>query len=278
MYNDKKFYQTYDLAYFKDDSMDRHTQDFALEEPLSIRVDDEPYSIVMRTPGDEIAHAAGFCFAEGLIDSKNDIASITFCSDDENSITLKLTEKRKDMVSGKIKNGCYLSQTSCGICGREMIDDLIKNLNAINTDTEITYSQINECINKFSGVQELYIRTRGTHAVMLFDRNLNIIGKAEDVGRHNAMDKAIGTLFLTNKLSDVFLAVVSSRLSFEMIQKSARAKIPIIVSMSNPTSMAVDLGSKLNMTLICQNKKAGFIVPCGENRIKASISKNTSIQ
>jgi FdhD protein len=102
---------------------------------------------------------------------------------------------------------------------------------------------------------------------MLFDSRYNIIVKAEDVGRHNAMDKSIGSLFLGNRLSDVCLAVLSSRISFEMIQKAARAGIPILISLSHPTSMAVELGLKLNMTLVCLDKKSGFIVPCGEKRI-----------
>jgi FdhD protein len=264
-----KIYQTYHLARYEDSTVNRYMQDFVREEPLLINVEEKPYSVVMRTPGDEIAHAGGFCLSEGLVDSPKDIVSITFCSDiDENSITVKLNDKRKKLVSKQLGRRAFLSQTSCGICGREMIEDLIHNLKVIDQEYEITYRKVFECVKKFLLHQEYYVRTRGTHAVMLFDSRLDIIVKAEDVGRHNAMDKAIGALFLENRLSDVYLAVVSSRISFEIIQKAARAGIPILISLSNPTSMAVELGLKLNMTLVCLDKKSGFIVPCGENRIR----------
>ena len=265
----KKIYQTYHLARYEDSSVDRIMQDFIREEPLFIRVEDRTYAVVMRTPGDEIAHAAGFCLSEGLVESPDDFASIGFCSDiDENSITVTLHEERKNLVSEQLERGGFLSQTSCGICGREMIEDLTNNLKVVEDKSVISYGQVIECVEKFFKHQEYYVRTRGTHAVMLFDSNLDIIVKAEDVGRHNAMDKAIGTLFLGNRLSDIYLAVLSSRISFEIIQKAARAGIPILISIAHPTSMAVELGLKLNMTLVCLDKKSGFIVPCGEKRIR----------
>jgi FdhD protein len=270
MSEESKIYQTYHLTHYKERSVKSYMQDFIREEPLHIIVEDKAYSVVMRTPGDEIAHAAGFCLSEGLVESPKDIASIGFCSDlDDNSVTVKINEERKKVVSEQIERGGFLSQTSCGICGREMIDDLIHDLKAINNESEISYRQVIECVGKFFQHQEYYTRTRGTHAVMLFDSGLNIIIKAEDVGRHNAMDKSIGALFLGNRLSDIFLAVLSSRISFEMIQKAARAQIPILISLSHPTSMAVELGLRLNMTLICLDKESGFIVPCGEQRISA---------
>ena len=128
MNNNSKIYQTYNLARYKDSSVNKYMQDFVREEPLHIQVGDKPYSVVMRTPGEEIAHAAGFCFSEGLIESPEDIASIGFCSDlDENSVMVNLIDERKKLVSEQIERGGFLSQTSCGICGREMIEDLIHN-------------------------------------------------------------------------------------------------------------------------------------------------------
>jgi FdhD protein len=265
-----KIYQAYKVERYEEGSVSEFSQDFVREEPLLIRVEDRPYSVVMRTPGDEIAHAAGFCLSEGLVESPDDIVSIAFCSDiDDNSVMVKLNEKRKESVSQQLDRQGFLSQTSCGICGREMIEDLTDNLKPVAEGPLISYRQVLECVEKFFKHQEYYGRTRGTHAVMLFDSSLNIIVKAEDVGRHNAMDKSVGSLFLGNKMSEICLAVLSSRISFEMIQKAARAAIPILISISHPTSMAVDLGLKLNMTLVCLDKKSGFIVPCGGKRVRA---------
>jgi FdhD protein len=270
MSGNQKAYESYPLTHYEERQVNSESRDFVREEPLLIRVEERPYSVVMRTPGDEVAHAVGFCLSEGLVESPKDIASIGFCSDfDENSITVLLNEATKQRVSDKLEKQGFLSQTSCGICGREMIDDLILHLNVVRKEYEITYQQVISCFEKFLQHQEHYTRTRGTHAVMLFDSRLQIISKAEDVGRHNAMDKAIGALFLENRLSEIHLAVLSSRISFEMIQKAARAGIPVLISKANPTSMAVELGKKLNMTLICLDKKSGFIVPCGEKRVRA---------
>ncbi|MBN2038863.1 MAG: formate dehydrogenase accessory sulfurtransferase FdhD [Spirochaetes bacterium] len=268
----KDTFLTYDLLYYEEKTISRHSQDLVREEPLSIKVENMPHSVVMRTPGYETAHTAGFCYSEGLIESGSDIVSIDFSSEDNNnSVTVKLTDKRKKIISNKTKKRLFLSQTNCAKSGHEMLNDLINNLNTVDKKSEITYSQVIDCVVKFTEVQEFYTRTRGTHAVMLFNGSLDIIAKAEDVGRHNAMDKAIGTLVLDDKLSDIYLAVISSRISFEMMQKAARAGIPILISFSNPTSMAVELGLKLNMTLISLNKKnSGFIVSCCEHRIKTS--------
>ena len=269
MDENRKIFQTYQVARYEDGFVNMVVQDFVREEPLLIMVEDKPYAIVMRTPGDEIAHVAGFCLSEGLVESLEDFTSIGFCGDlDENSVMVTLNEERKKLVSEQLDRGGFLSQTSCGICGRDMIDDLIDNLKVVEEESEISYGQVLACVEKFFQYQEYYVRTRGTHAVMLFNSSLDIIVKAEDVGRHNAMDKSIGALFLGNRLSDVYLAVVSSRISFEIIQKAARAGIPILISLSHPTSMAVELGLKLNMTLVCLDKKSGFIVPCGEKRIR----------
>ena len=269
MEQDAKTYKTYRPVRYEDGSMVDEPRDFVREEPLLIRVEDRPYAVVMRTPGDEIEHAAGFCLSEGLVESPEDIASIGFCSDlDENSVTVRLNERRRARVSERLESRGFLSQTSCGICGREMIEDLTDNLEAAGDGAVIAYEHVFDCFDAFLKEQTYYDRTRGTHAVMLFDSNRRVLVKAEDVGRHNAMDKSVGGAFLTNRLSRVHLAVLSSRISFEMIQKAARAGIAILISKSNPTSMAVELGLRLNMTLVCLDKRSGFIVPCGEKRIR----------
>jgi FdhD protein len=270
MDENRKIFQAYQVARYEDGFVNRAVQDFVREEPLLIRVEDRPYAVIMRTPGDEIAHAAGFCLSEGLVESPEDFTSIGFCSDiDENSVMVTLRDERKKLVVEQLEKGGFLSQTSCGICGREMIEDLTHNLKVVDEESEISYRQVLECVERFSQQQEHYVRTRGTHAAMLFDSKFEIIAKAEDVGRHNTMDKSIGALFLVNRLSDVYLAVLSSRISFEMIQKAARAGIPILISISHPTSLAVQLGLKLNITLVCLDKQSGFIVPCGEKRMRA---------
>ncbi len=102
---------------------------------------------------------------------------------------------------------------------------------------------------------------------MIFDDQLEVISFAEDVGRHNALDKAIGKVFVNRKLPEAVLLVLSSRISFELVQKAARARLPILISMSRPTALAAEMGKALNMTLACVDKESELMVFCGEKRI-----------
>ena len=237
------------------------------EEPLLLRVEGKPYSVVMRTPGEEIAHAAGFCLGEGLVDSYADFATIGYCRDmDPNVIEIRLTSDRRNKVSDILDRRGFISQTSCGICGKEMVKDLYQALTPVEQEIQIDMDQVMGCIEKLADNQSFYKSTRGAHAAMILDANLDILSFAEDVGRHNALDKVIGKLLLTGRLKDAAMVVLSSRISFELVQKAARARLPIIVSISRPTALAVDMGKTLNMTL-ANVKPPELVVFCGEHRI-----------
>ncbi|MDY6971846.1 MAG: formate dehydrogenase accessory sulfurtransferase FdhD [Thermodesulfobacteriota bacterium] len=244
-------------------------QELVGEEPLLIRIEDQPYSVVMRTPGEEVFHAAGFCLAEGLVDEPKDFAAIGHCVDlDPNVIDVRLVPERRDEVSDLLERRAFISQTSCGICGKELMKDLFQILTPNRDETSINIDQAIECVDRLGQHQDLFKRTHASHAVMLFDSELEPLSMAEDVGRHNALDKAIGKVFMRSQLAKARLAVLSSRISYELVQKAARAHLPILIGMSNPTALAVELGSNLNMTLACAGKrKPGLTVFCGEERL-----------
>lgn len=238
------------------------------EEPLLIRVDGKPYSVVMRTPGDEGFHVAGFCLAEGLVDQPNDIATLGYCDEmDGNVATVTLQPERREKVSSLLDRRGFVSQTSCGICGKELIKDLCQILTAITDEAKINIGQAIGCVGQLSKHQKLYEKTRGSHAALLFDTELELLAMGEDVGRHNALDKAIGKVFVGGNLADACLGVLSSRISYELVQKAARAHLAILIGMSRPTALAVELGRTLNMTLACISKKGGLLVFCGEERL-----------
>jgi FdhD protein len=244
------------------------THDLIGEEPLLIRIDDKPYSVVMRTPGEEISHAAGFCLGEGIADSPDDFTTIGFCKDlDPNVIDVRLTPERHEKIHDLLERRGFVSQTSCGICGKELIKDLYQILSPAENGFRIEIKRLFNCINKLSETQMYYQRTKGSHAAMIFDNRLEMISFAEDVGRHNALDKTIGKVFLNKKLPDAAILIISSRVSYELVQKAARAHLPIIVSNSRPTALAAEMGEALNMTLACTDKECDLIVVCGENRI-----------
>ncbi|MCD4742275.1 MAG: formate dehydrogenase accessory sulfurtransferase FdhD [Desulfobacteraceae bacterium] len=238
------------------------------EEPLLIRIDKKPYSVVMRTPGEEIFHVAGFCLGEGIVDSPDDFLSIGYCKDDDpNVIDIWLKSERQEKIHDLLERRGFVSQTSCGICGKEMIKDLYQILTPAENGFEVEINRVFDCVNKLSENQNYYQTTRGSHAAIIFDNNLRMASFAEDVGRHNALDKAIGKAFMNKKLLKASILVLSSRISYELIQKAARARLPIIISNSRPTTLAVEMGRALNMTLAFPVKGSELVIVCGEERI-----------
>lgn len=246
----------------------RGFQELIGEEPLLIRIEGRPYSVVMRTPGEEVFHAAGFCLGEGIVDAPHDFASIGHCPDlDANVVEVRLKPERRDNVRELLDRRGFVSQTSCGICGKEMLKDIHQIVAPAENGLRLEAGRILACIRQLSENQQYYRRTRGSHAAMLFDRQLEMTAFAEDVGRHSALDKAVGKAFLNGKLPEAALLILSSRMSYEMVQKAARARLAIIISMSRPTALAAEMGQALNLTLACADKNSELIFVCGENRI-----------
>ena len=238
------------------------------EEPLSIRIQGKPYSVVMRTPGDEIPHVAGFCLAEGIVDTPDDIASIGFCDDaDTNVVTVTLNESRRGKISDVLDRRDFISQTSCGLCGKEIVEDLYQVIQPQTDGTQINIKMALNCLEKLSHHQPVRDKTLASHAAALYNSDFELLSVAEDVGRHNALDKAIGKLFLNRTLNTASLLVLSSRISYELVQKAARARIPIILAVSRPTSLAVELASQLNITLASLAKESGLYIFCNEHRL-----------
>jgi FdhD protein len=242
--------------------------DLVGEDPLLIRVEDKPYSVIMRTPGEEIYHAAGFCLSEGIVDDADDLTSIGYCKEmDPNVVDIRLTPARCGQIASLLDRRGFISQTSCGICGREIIEEMCQSLSPVVDQTTIELNAAIRAIENLHEVQLLRKKTRGSHGVMLLDSHLQSLSVAEDVGRHNALDKAIGKLFMKKTLFNARIGVLSSRISYEMVQKAARARLSILLSISRPTALAVQLGKNLNMTLACTARESELIIFCGENRI-----------
>jgi FdhD protein len=211
----------------------------------------------MRTPGDEKAHVAGFCLTEGLVDAMDDIAAIAFCDGEDTHVaTATLKPARLAQIGHLMDHRGFVSQTGCGICGKTVIDDLCRYAGPLSDGEPIDIERSYQCLVDLAGHQPLRGATRASHATVIYNADFAAIASAEDVGRHNALDKAIGKLFLTGRLGQAAFATLSSRISYEMVQKAVRAKIPILFSMSQPTALAVDLARKLRLTLACKIKKS----------------------
>jgi FdhD protein len=242
--------------------------EFIGEEPLAIRIDDKPYAVVMRTPGEEVFHAAGFCLAEGIVDSPDDFKTVGYDEQqDPNVVDVWLRPERRDEVRDLLKRRVFTSQTSCGICGKEMIKDLEQILTPAEDGFEIDIDRVYDCIGRLDENQKYYRTTRSSHAALILDDRLKPVSFAEDVGRHNALDKAVGKAFMERKLVRARIAVLSSRNSYELVQKAARARLPVMISVSRVTALAAELGAALNMTLVFPGKSE-LVIVCGEHRVR----------
>jgi FdhD protein len=215
-----------------------------------------------------LAHAAGFCLSEGIVDTPDEVNTISCCEgDDSNVVTITLSKSRRDKIVDILDRRGFISQTSCGICGKEIVKDLYQMIQPVEDNTRMNAGLALECLENLPQHQPLRDKTRASHAAALYSSNFKLLSVAEDVGRHNALDKAIGRLFLDRRLDEAVLLTLSSRISYELVQKAARARIQVILAFSRPTSLAVELASELKMTLACLADHTGLYIFCGEHRL-----------
>lgn len=235
---------------------DSRTDALAVEEPLEISIRNRSVSVTMRTPGHDDELAAGFLLSEGLVRSREDILSIDPCAKNEHGNTINVrTGPLVHIDYDKLVRHVFVS-SSCGLCGKASIEAVRMQIPRIESTATIAPEVLCKLPDAMRARQLAFSESGGLHAAAIFDCRGNLLVIREDVGRHNAVDKAIGRLFLDGiaPLEDHIL-LVSGRASFEIIQKAAAAGIAIIAAVSAPSSLAVSLAAELNQTLI------GFLRP-----------------
>jgi FdhD protein len=255
----------------------------AVEEPLEIRLGWEEngkfthksISITMRTPGSDEELAAGFLFTEGIVHAKEQIRRIVHCglsnktSNSPNTIRVDLNPGAT--IDYKKLERHFYTSSSCGVCGKSSIEALHTGARKIEKQNFPVFSPdtIHRLPETLRKQQNVFDQTGGLHAAALFDNRGNLIAMREDVGRHNAVDKLIGSQFLAGKVpfADKLLQV-SGRASFELVQKALMAGIPILSAIGAPSSLAVELAKEFGMTLLGFVRDNHFNIYCGEQRIK----------
>lgn len=244
----------------KDDgSLEYHRDDLTVEEPLEIRLGLKTLATTMRTPGHDEELAAGFLVSEAIVKGGDRIDKFSrpeAARNHENIITVELAEGVKVKLGAAKRFGTITS--SCGICGKESIDAIRQNFPPIASAKDVridiaTLLSLPPLLKTFQGE---FARTGGIHAAGVFDLNGEPKVVREDIGRHNAVDKAIGREFLDKQLPlDRHVLLVSGRASFEIMQKALSAGIPIVASVSAPSTLAMEFARESNQTLI------GFLRP-----------------
>ena len=237
----------------KDGLLEYLRDDLTIEEPLEIRIGDKTLATTMRTPGHDDELAAGFLVSEAIVRDRSAIENIS--RDGDNRVMVDLIGVAKLKLNSAQRFGTISS--SCGLCGKTSIDEIRQNFPAIESgNVRIDIDPLLSLPQKLRKAQSDFSRTGGIHAAGIFDLSGEVKIVREDIGRHNAVDKAIGRAFLDELLPlNRHLLLVSGRSSFEIVQKALSAGIPIVAAVSAPSTLAADFARESNQTLI------GFLRP-----------------
>ena len=261
---------------FSNNKISLQTDFVAVERPLELTIStsdgySENLAILMRTPGDDKKLILGFLFSEGILSAK-ELKDVK-CEISENKINLILESNQLPDFSEMKRN--FISNSSCGICGKEAISEILKKIpkSKNSIETNMSGKVIQKICTKMKGEQNLFLKTGGVHAVGLFTKIGNIICIEEDVGRHNAMDKAIGNAYVIEDLGkEIIGACLSGRASYEMVQKAAMAGIEILICIGAPTSLAIDLAVACSITLVGFVSDKGYNIYTCESRILSTVN------
>jgi FdhD protein len=243
----------------------------AVEEPLAIEIEHGPAGarerlnagVVLRTPGRDEDLATGLLFAEGFIRGRDEIASIDTPAPGHLRVTLQPGVEVPDRLARRV----LVRTSACGLCGRDAVDDLLASGAApLAAGPVIAEHTLRELPAALRARQQAFNETGGLHAAAFFDADGRLLSVAEDIGRHNAVDKLVGDHLRTAALAPAVL-VVSGRAAFEIVQKAVRARVPILAAVGAPSSLAVDTARAFNLTLAGFLREDRFNVYSGFDRI-----------
>lgn len=254
-----------------------------MEEPLEIRIRfrdaaekwvERPLSITMRTPGDDPALAVGFLFTEGML-KPEELDKVT--TGLENTVTVHFNPDVRPELEKMQRN--FYATSSCGVCGKSSLDALgytYENLHFAEELPPLAPELITSLPQTLTDRQTIFDETGGIHAAGLFDWEGNLVYSAEDVGRHNAVDKIAGKALLNHGASfDRHILVLSGRACFELLHKALALNIPVVVAVGAPSGLAIETAERFGQTLIGFTREGRFNVYSGMNRIHASLLSKT---
>lgn len=240
------------------------SDEIVVEAPLQININNESYTVIMRTPGNDKDLVLGLLYAEDIykkpipipfeiIEEKNNISSV-----------INVTIESDSLGKGYLNKRTLLSVSSCGICGKKELDDIKVNGQKIEKKVHFSSENLLNMFTLLQEHQENFKKTGGSHAAGIFNSKFKLLTIKEDIGRHNAVDKCIGSLLQINKLENASYLLVSGRVSYEIVSKAFLAKIPVIIAVSACSSMAIDFAKEFGICLIGftrQNKMTVYANP-----------------
>jgi FdhD protein len=245
----------------------------AAEEPLEMRAGRYSLGVTLRTPGDDKELVAGFLYSEGIISRREHLVSMRLpgkAEPERNLVRVTLDSKVRLAAGNAARR--FSAGSACGVCGKASIAQLRRRgLRRPEVTTLFDPEILCQLPQKLRAAQAAFGRTGGLHAAALFDSSGELIVLREDIGRHNAVDKVIGWAFLASRLPlSGYVLLVSGRGGFEIIQKALSAGVPLLASVSAPSSLAVQLARELGLTLVGFLRGRRFVIYSNEDRIAVS--------
>ena len=249
------------------------------EAALQIRINGKAWTITMRTPGQEKFLAVGLLFTERVIQHPEDVVDIIEIPAVKGDYVLTIdVQVREEALVGKdLFNRSIASSASCGVCGKIDLCDLVLPAQPLVNSRKLDIRRIPDLLRKMHAGQSAFERTGGSHAAAVFSIDGALLSVQEDIGRHNAVDKVIGELFLAKRIRNAAIMFVSGRVSYEIVSKCAVASIPFLLAVSAPSSLAVDLCLQQGITLIgfCRENRA-TVYTHGENILQHALARETA--
>ena len=258
------------LRRFDRGSFEERDDALVIEAPLEILLNSEPFSVTMRTPGQELALVRGLLFTEGVLSSAAPFpVTRTACERGPWPRALDL-EVPPELLSLDGQERRLISASSCGLCGKKSWSPLEAAPVAPSAPATVSASEVLAMQERMRAKQSTFERSGGTHAAAAFDAQGQLLALAEDIGRHNAVDKVVGELLLSGRLEDAQTLTVSGRVSFEIVSKAAQASFALLIAVSAPSSLAVELAQQGGITLIAFCRQGRFNVYSHPERLKES--------
>ncbi|MFM9984856.1 MAG: formate dehydrogenase accessory sulfurtransferase FdhD [Flavobacteriales bacterium] len=231
------------------------SDELTVEEALTIFLNDDPLTVTMQTPGNELELARGLLFTEGILKSRTEDFPAKVAETNKSGNITAIRVQLDGVQASAISKRSLLSVSACGICGKTEIDFVTGKLESTGL---ANFDLIPQMFDQMKDSQQAFLSSGGCHAAAAFNSKGKMLSVREDVGRHNAVDKVIGALLFEGRLSEARFLLVSGRVSYEIIAKTFAAGIPVLAAVSAPSSLAVDFCKELGITLF------GF---CRENRM-----------
>jgi len=221
-----------------------------VEAAIQININNEPYTVVMRTPGNDLELVRGLLYAEDIYKHQKNIEVHVLETRSNGFSIVNVEIPKAKLGKGYMNKRTLLSVSSCGICGKQKLDDISFEGEKLQTKMRFNSKNLESMFKKMTAEQSTFEISGGSHAAAVFNKNYELLTVQEDIGRHNAVDKVIGQLLLEGRLKEANSLLVSGRVSYEIISKAFIAAIPFVIAVSACSTLAVDFAKEFGICLI----------------------------